>query len=106
MPSRSILESDPNEVIDYIIDLTNWVPSTDLISIVTITNTSTVNVFNYAKNATPLTIPGYGDVAAGKAVVFWVNQGTAGTSGKLTFSIETEGSRKIDVSYEVVVKNR
>lgn len=103
---RKIIEVDPNEVIDYIIDLSSWVRPGDLISLVTVSNSSTADFFSVSKNSAPLTIPEYGDVAADKAVVFWVQGGTVGTSGRVTFNITTSGGRKIDVVYEVIVKNR
>lgn len=100
---RKILEVDPDEVMDYIIDLTDWI-GTEAITSVSFTNTSTAEIYSVAKNSAPLTVPGYGDVAADKAVVFWVRLGTLGTSGTVTFSV-TVGARKKDIAYTVVVKN-
>lgn len=103
--SRRILEVDPDEVVDYICDLTDVLTLGDQVLSVSVSTTSTAEFFNCDKNAAPLTIPGYGDVAAGSAVVFWVRNGTLGTSGEVTFTVTTVGGRKIEWAYVVVVKN-
>ena len=100
---RKILEVDPDEVMDFIIDLSSWMPGGDTIGTVSFDNRSTVTIENVEKNQAPLTIPDHGEVPASQAIVFWARGGTLGTTGPLTFRVLTLGGRSKDFTYQVVV---
>lgn len=104
--TQKILQVDPDEVLDYIIDFNDWMPAGDSIqSVVIAANTSTVNFYDVTTNDAPMDVAGYGQVPVNTVVIFWSKEGAVNTTGELTLRVTTVGGRKKDITYTIVVKH-
>lgn len=108
---RTTLSLDPEDQLDFIIDLSPWLHAGDYLTSATYDNTSTVEVQSCTINSAPLDIEDYGQIAVSSAVILWVTGGQVGTVGRITLHLITSGAdgggvRKRDVTVTVIVKHR
>lgn len=104
--TQKILQIDPDEVLDYIVDFNDWMPAGDTIQSVDVAvNTSTVSFYGVTANDDPMVVSGHGQVAARTVVIFWSKEGVVNTTGELTLRVTTVGGRKKDITYTIVVKH-
>lgn len=83
---------DPNAVLDYIIDWTEWLGIGDTIKTSTWTVPTGLTKDSDSKTTTTATV--------------WLSGGTAGQEYMVTNSIETISGRKEDRSFNIVVAQR
>lgn len=83
---------DPQAVLDYVVDWTDWLDSGDTISSKTVTVPSGVTLTSSS--------------IAGSTVVAWISGGTAGTDYLITVHITTAASRQDDRSFTLFCRDR
>lgn len=92
------IEKDPYAVLDYSLDWTNWLPSGESISAVT------VNVETISGDSSPLTL----DLATNTSYIAtaYLSGGTAGNTYNVEYQITTDDSKKDSRNIRVKVVER
>lgn len=101
-----LVEKDPDDVLDYVLDYSNWLGE-DTISTVTPV-ASGVTVDAALINTGVLTIDDNGftrTIGIGKAVVVWLSGGVDMTQGFVDLHVQTMGGRKRDWSIKVSTRS-
>jgi hypothetical protein len=92
---------DPQEVLDYTIDWSEWLVSGDTINAVTVTTPTGIST---TTSGTPQT-PAGPTVISGVATKIWVAGGTAGTSYNIACRVTTVGTRQGERSITIQVRD-
>jgi len=92
MSVEKIFEKDPDAVLDYAFDWSDWLGSGETIETVTITVSSGIT-----KDS---------DTESDGVVIIWLSGGTAGTSYTVACKIVTSSSRTDERSITIMVINR
>lgn len=89
---RAVIEKDPNAVLDYSIDLTDWLsdPLDTLTSLLVLGTGVTVLTYSFT----------------GAICTAWVSGGTEGDRAIVTFRFTTTGGRTDDRSIYLKIKSR
>jgi hypothetical protein len=92
MPILGTFSQQPNEVLDYDISFTDWIPDGDTI---------------ISANATADTGITLGDTLidpTGKIVKQWVEGGTSGSTYKIQLSVTTDDGRVKEAEFKIKIK--
>jgi len=92
---------DPQEVLDYIIDWSEWLVAGDTINAVTVTTPAGIST---TTSGTPVT-PAGPTVVGGTATKVWVAGGTAGTSYDIACRVTTVGTRQGERTITIQVRD-
>lgn len=90
---KPTITKDPNAVLDYYLDFTNWVPAGDTINVITTT-------------ATGITVDSSAVTGAGKFIQLWCSAGAAGTLANVIVRVTTVGGRTDDRTVYFKMKQR
>lgn len=88
------IEHDPNAVLDYSRDWTDWLGATDTIATASWTKSGSIVIGTSQVDPT------------GKVATVWISGGTAGEKCSLTCHITTTEGRQDDRTYYLKVKER
>jgi len=94
----------PNDVLDYILDLTLFLGDDTVITASAVEAVGVV-VDSVDVNPIPLNLNNEIPVDTGKAVIVWLSGGNAGSHGKVVIRVNTQGGRQKDIAYPVTVTN-
>ena len=83
---------DPDSVLDYVMDYTDWLPTGDTIDSHTVTVDSGITLDSSSNTTT--------------AVTAWLSGGTAGNVYSITYQAVTSGGRTIDRTIRIKVENK
>lgn len=92
------IEKDPYAVLDYTLDWTNWMPTGETISSIT------VNVETISGDATPLAIDS--STNTDYLVTAFISAGTAGNIYNVEYRIVTSGSKQDSRNIRIKVAER
>lgn len=110
--SGRYIEKDPDDTLDYVIDMTEFLADGDTLTAsagdleVTVTGTGLVKN-SASTNAAVVTVVEGGvtrDIAAYKAVVIWLTGPAPGTSGQVHTRVTSTKGRTKDVTFKVIAK--
>ena len=83
-------DKDPDSVLDYTLDFTNWLVDTDTISTIVVTADTGITVDSSSNTTTTATA--------------WLSGGTAGTAYDVTYHVNTAGGRQVDRTIRIRVR--
>lgn len=89
--NRLTFIKDPEAVLDYVLDWTNWLDSADTISAVAVTGATGITVDSSSSTTTSTTA--------------WVSGGTEGNTYAVTFHITTAAGRETDRTIYLRIKD-
>jgi len=92
------IEKDPYAVLDYSLDWTNWLPSGEVISAITVTAET------ISGDAAPLTIDS--STNTDTLVTAYVSGGTAGNIYNVEYKITTDNAKKDSRNFRIKVVER
>ena len=101
-PTGTRIVRDAESKLDYIVDLTDWLSGHTIASVTTAS--SGITVVSCLANEAPLTVPGYGEIGVGRAVVIWLAGGATGVGGYITLRVTTTGGQEDDFTYPIVTR--
>lgn len=106
--SGASITKDPDAVLDYVVDATEFLADGDTLKVSPLTVTVTgLTKGTTSVNAAAFNVVDEGgvrEIAPFKAVVIWLSGGVAGTTGLVHTRMETQWGRTIDVSFRVAVR--
>jgi hypothetical protein len=94
---KPTIDKDPNAVLDYSVDWTDWLATTSPVDTITTHNI----LLPVGSGLTTVT-----SSVTGGVVTFWVSGGTVGTTEKVTVRITTAGGRVDDRTVYLKIKDR
>lgn len=102
-PTGTRIIRDAESKLDYIVDLTDWLSSNTIASVTY--EVSGATVVSCAANQAPLTIPEYGEISVGRAVVVWLSGGVTGVGGFIKLHVVTSGGQENDFTFQLVTRS-
>lgn len=102
-PTRQIIQQDPDDNLDYLIDLSDWLGSGTASGVTVIASGVTATALI---NPTPITVDEYGEIPAARSITLTVSGGTVAMEAGITLRVTTAAGKSLDLSYTVVIKPR
>lgn len=104
------IDKDPDDALDYVIDMSGWLPSADTLSSVTASVVDgDVTITQQAVATQDLDVAeryGSRTIPAQRAAVVWLSGGTVGTTSSVRARLTTQQGRQRDVTFLVRVVER
>ena len=102
-PTRQIIQQDPDDILDYFVDLSDWLGGGAISTAAVFATGVTASV---AVNVNAVDLGDYGSVPGGRSVTITVSGGAPAVPAVITLRVATQSGNSFDLTYTVVIKSR